>query len=649
MPDLWNEQGDTYIYLFPRASKKAASFKLESSIFASSAALTFLAHGGIYSSQARGSIDRNGYTAEPDGDLVLNVPVQAPSAVQLPDAVELMSSGASSKASIAGSLQESSQGSRTTNDSVETPTKETHLYFPSDLSINDSVGPMEPRLLEEDMEKLVAIRNFFAFLTRQPLVNTPSQPTYFEVLVRVADLLQQFDFGNLDGSNLGETAATSIQFYIHEHALDDVRGSREKTIEGLILAEKMRSQSLYNEAFVHAVGKYDDIHTLKSPKYDMIGTLTRKRLERAAMDLEQRQQSIRGRLNEFDFPSLFAGIANSTSLPEAKMVNFKIWKNSFLALRRHVISYYKGQYGSWPPKARSKKNDFEESGLNRILLKELSHDFADLYDMLVDRTALTTRSIDGDGEDTTHASALRKVLSEYDRSSPPVQPPMPYDTPRLPTIAPLIPGGDRKQHRKQNARKVKDAELDRILRNSYNDDSVRRTPFLDSFLVFERKQAHGQPVHDISDQRNGYWLFLYTVMQSLPMLIVDAPGIRWGHNVEYFLCEPPKGGLPWGKDRDVRRRSWYGIAGGQMVSLPSDMVDYGVEGVYQRSHAWEMAQRWGAPRFIGELDPSSPVKERRSSVGLEALPMPEGVMATSRNRANSTHDPSKSFDEIIGK
>jgi hypothetical protein len=569
--------------------------------------------------------------------------------MQASDAVELDSSGASSKASITGSTQDSSQGSRTTNDSFDTPTKETHLHFPSNLSTDDYMGPMEPRLLEEDVERLVVIRNFFAFLTRQPLVNTPNQPSYFEVFVRIADLLQQFDFENLDGSNLGETAAANFQYYIHEHALDDLRASREKTIEGLILAERMRSQSLYNEAFVHAVGKYHDIHTLQSPKYEMIGSLTRKRLERAAMDLELRLKSIRGRLNEFEFPSLFAGIANSTSLPEAKTVNFKIWKSSFLALRRHVISYYKAQYGSWPPKARSKKNDFEESGLNRILLKELNRDFADLYDLLVDRRALTTRSIDGDGEDHTHASALRKVLSEYDRSSPPVQPPMPFDSPLLPSLFPLIPGGDLKHHRKQNTRKVKDAELERILRNSYNNDSVKRTTFLDAFLVFERKQAHGQAVHDVSDHRNGHWLFLYTVMQSLPMLIVDAPGIRWGHNVEYFLCEPPKGGLPWGKGKEVRRRSWYGIAGGQMVNLPSDVVDYGVEGVYQRSHAWEMAQRWGAPGFVGDSEPSTPIRERRSSVGLEALPVPEGVMPTSRTRANSAHDPNKSFEDIIGK
>ena len=75
-------------------------------------------------------------------------------------------------------------------------------------------------------------------------------------------------------------------------------------------------------------------------------------------------------------------------------VRFQAWKKAFLAMRKHVMSHYKERYGSWPPKSSSKKNDFEESGLNRILLREVYQDFSDLYDMLVERKSLTTRTAD---------------------------------------------------------------------------------------------------------------------------------------------------------------------------------------------------------------------------------------------------------------
>ena len=519
-----------------------------------------------------------------------------------------------------------SQGSRTTYDSLEGPTKDTHLYFPTGLSDEDYGGPMEPRLSEEDVEQLVAVRNLIAFLTRQPVVETPAQSSYFEVFLRIAALLKTFEFGNIDGSTFGETAMSNFEYYVRELGLDDVRNSREKTIEGIVLGERMRHFSLYNEAFVHGVGKYDDIDKLESPKYRQISHITRTRLERAAIDLDNKLRTIRGRLNDFEFPSMFAGLANSTTLPEAKQVDFKQWKSSFLTMRKFTLSFYKEQYGSWPPKARSKKNNFEESGLNRICLKRIYYDFSQLYDLLVNRTSMTTRSIDYDSGET---SAIRKVMSEFDRSSPPVNPPVPFDTPRLPYPADV------------KKRKPKDDELSRVLTASYNPDSDVSTPFLDAYKAFERKQCHGHSTIETNDQRYGHWLFLYSIMQSLPLLVIDAPGIRWGEGVEYFLCQPPKGGVPWANH--ARKTSWYSIADGKMVNLPSDVVEYGVEGIFLRSHAWEQAAKWGA---------STRDKERKSVTMLEALPVPEGInpqKQTRTSRASSVHDPNMTFDNILGR
>src|SRR5208282_3945671 len=107
--------------------------------------------------------------------------------------------------------------------------------------------------------------------------------------------------------------------------LADVRSSREKTIEAIVLGEHMRSWPLYNEGFVHAAGRLDDIKSIKSPTFAKISAVTISRLERATIDIQARLLAMATRLEDFDFPSMFAGIANSQTSTESKLVHFKEW------------------------------------------------------------------------------------------------------------------------------------------------------------------------------------------------------------------------------------------------------------------------------------------------------------------------------------
>ena len=94
------------------------------------------------------------------------------------------------------------------------------------------------------------------------------------------------------------------------------------------------------------------------------------------------------------------------------------------------------------------------------------------------------------------------------------------------------------------------------------------------------------------------------VLQALPMLALDAPGLKWTQGVEYFLCEPPRGGVPWANGNAQvagagSGRTWFSISeSGGVVNLPSDIVEHGVEGIYRRSHCWVMAEHWTAQNPI---------------------------------------------------
>ncbi|KAI9849867.1 MAG: hypothetical protein M1837_000081 [Sclerophora amabilis] len=652
VPELWDDHGDTLVYLFPRSANRGPSFKVDSAIYSSSTTLMHLAHGTDQSEV---------------NDITFEVPSTPPLSPYDDDL-------------------EPKYPSQVSRNEVE-------LYFPIALPAEctaPSSNLSRPNLSPEDLERIIYVRNLFAFLTRQPLVSTTKYPTHFAVLMTIADNLEHLHFRNLDGSTFGEVPTGSFEHFVRELKLADVRHSLEKTVEGIILGERMRCLDLYNEAFVHGVGKYDVFRDLDESFLGLISHVTRKRMERASMDLDQRLATVTVRLADFDFPSLFSGIANSTSSTESRIIPFKSWKASFLSFRKHVMGFYKDRFGSWPPKARSKKNEFEESGLNRLVLRQLYEDFSDLYDLLVDRTVFTTRSADMppepidvdslDPEETT-PRALRQIMSEYDRSSPPVQPPVPFDTPRLPSILNIrstFGSTDSKKEKKKNEKKLKHDEVDRVLAGSQNPDSHKQTPFLMSFKSFERKAAQGKTVAELREQRNGYWVFLYAVLQALPMLVVDAPGITWSDGVEYFLCEPPLGGAPWVKESSSRRKSWYGIVGGSgVVNLPSDIVDHGVEGIYRRSHCWIAAQKWGGqmgvpPPVEDDLDsplapppdvlglsarPSSPAGSTTSrhsmALGLEALPVPANVdpgrLGTPGARPVSVFDPTKRFEDIIAE
>lgn len=699
--ELWDEQGDTFVYLFPKETGKPPSFKVDSAVFASSPSLSYLAHGSDPAARswpARSSSRQHQHSG--------SSPPPLPPKIMPDDDFDEF------------------DGRTSRDEFLEEEKQELHLYLP--LPFEGDVATDQPSLREDDVDMMVLFRNLFAFLVGQSLVGTRRFSTIFAIFMELSGLLRRFEFSNLDGSSFGEAANVSFSCYCDELGLTDVRKSHEKTLDAIVLGERMRFLSLYREGYVHGIGKLDDLKALKSPKYSLISSLTQKRLERGYMDLDVRLRTVRGRLEDFDFPSLFAGFANSNVANEGKVVSFKNWKNAYLAFRKHIISYYRSRFGSWPPKAGSKKNSFEESGLNRLVLKELYGDLADLYDMLVDRTSLTTRSSDmtttnlqaADGDVFESISrALRQLMSEYDRSTPPVQPPIPFDIPRLPDIQSIRRKQlDPKKFRKESGKRVGRGEVNELLVNSYNHASMKPTPFLEEFMRFERRAGHGKSCDELADNRCGQWLFMYAVIQAMPMVVVDAADIKFSDGVEYFLCIPPRGGSPWCRDDTKAARSWFGVAGGSgVVNLPSDVVTHGVEGVYRRSHCWKVAAQWADDQDMlasamdhlstspapGSEQPPSPLpppppdrppsmmmappatlsstgssSDRQQpgtltppmlslppansgmgrpgnrasiNIGLEALPLPAGVMPTDPPSRPVSHNPSMSFDQILGE
>lgn len=592
VPELWNENGTVLVYLFPKSSNKGPSFKIPSWSIEASIVFHELIQGELESSQngrARAQSFGNTLGAEDATRMLQNLGVS------------------------------------------DTSAGEVKLYIPppgpqTNTSHDNSGQP--------DLQRLIAIRNLFAFLTGQPLVATKVHPTIFSAFLEISSLCKEFDFMSMDGTTWGEAVDLSFGFYISQLALADVRYSREKTLEGLILGERMKCWELYNEAYTHAVGKWNAIVALKSPLMRQVSPGVLQKLERANLELLNRQHNVNQRLEEFEFPALFAGVANSS---EFKDLRTNRWRASFQKMRTFTLDYYKVLFGSWPPKARSKKNPFSESGLNRLVLKALYADLCSLYDLLVDRDSLTPRVIDQAPEDVSskdedlHIMVLRKIMTEFDLSSPPVLPPIPFDIPKTPTMKTVLPKYDEMKEKEKAKfdKNIKDYELQLIMHKSYNfdTDSVV-TPFLQQFKDFDMEMAKGKNSSELIDNRMGIWLFLYVVIQSLPLLVIDAPDLQFTESVEYFLCQPPMGNPPWVEDAGATRKAWYQIPGSSVkVELSPDVVMFSVEATFERSHCWVSARKWDEAKAVG------------SSADLLGLPAPPGIPAATDMMALSPLQP----------
>jgi hypothetical protein len=527
------------------------------------------------------------------------------------------------------------------------------LWFPTKLSATGVTGNPDD---DGDVERLMLVRNLFAFLQGQALVLTTRFPTLFHVFVQLSKLLVDFQFSNLDGSNFGEAANSSFNNYVAELNLGDVRESAEKVIEGLVLAEKMKCSLLWNEAFSHGVGRFAEIDALNSVKYKLLTQTAILRLEKQhGLVLEKRLQRIKLHLTDFEFPALFSGIMNSQMAVEREVARFAQWKKAFMETRRFMLKFLKNKHGAWPPKAKNKKGTTETGGLNRRVLRDLYTDLAGLYALMVDRRYPTTRlnkpsdqvSFQVARHPDRRIEALRKVLEEYDYSSPPIYPAMMFDAPMVPPLnSANRDAGSESEGKKATEKKlVKDA-LKEVVFKTYNDDTMNlSSPILTQWKLQELRSTNGMSIHGVANFRLGAWLFLYVVIQALPMVTVDAPGLQYkSEDVEYFLCQAARGRLPWSKVATARETFRDPLTGNVML-MTADSVELSDEAIYKLAPCWQLGEEWvqDLSMFASTLE-TSHLDEPNNYAEEQPLP-PASEMPTMPPLARQP----KSYDELPQK
>ncbi|KAI5784851.1 hypothetical protein FPQ18DRAFT_91349 [Pyronema domesticum] len=653
--ELWIPGGDTLVYLTsqdnPNPKYKEPVFRINASSLLFATMNDFLVDVNCEVRPPK-SASVNADQQNAPTDLFLDVPSKySPSIPQVEnDARSQMSAAASQAGSTSDEhatiSRVNSCGIRTVNDDTDIPEPQSaviveagdededdeheimyRVYFP--LIEDDESAPVTEKDAAKKLKKkgksaavpdagdrlqrLIDTRNLFAFIAKAPLVASQKKSLPFDIFSKIFNMLN---------AHVGDTqkkiasAELHLQHYIDELALADVRGEDDAIIEALVMGEQWHSVRLYHEGFIHAAGKWEDIVDVH-PGLGMVSQTTISRLDRCHLDLHQiRLVNVKNRLPNFEFPSVWVG--------EGRYKDYAGWRVGYDKLRSLVMNHMKWVFGAWPPRPERVGKGGGHSktgGLNRVVLKRLYDDVCAIYDILVDREWLHGERIHFDAAETEeneeakeknekYRKVLRNIQREFDQSSVPIQPDMPFDMPRVPARLASSKKSKKTGLFSRFSKKFKAEEINEIFQNSYNRDSLQQhaeNPLVKAFVDMEREYANGKSIEEMAAARRGAWIFMYCVLQSCVLVVVDGQGLQYGDGCEYFLCENVKGTPPWekGANRRQTRMStmWatgpVGMGSGFLTpSALSSMVNLGInpddeiEMTYRASHCWQVAEAW---------------------------------------------------------
>ncbi|EPS42108.1 hypothetical protein H072_3983 [Dactylellina haptotyla CBS 200.50] len=417
-------------------------------------------------------------------------------------------------------------------------------------------------------------RNFFAVLFNKSLVGA----TFGQTLLDLAERMELYMPPGHD--NVGD-----LLKYLTRKEFDDVRNMPDLAAGMLIFSEKYRLADLYRESFVHCVGMMNRLEL--SVDYQEISSITRAHLDRANLNIQVRTDRCDNLLvhGQFSFNEVWPHM--SAGYPPAR--------HAFDRFQKFLAKHYQNRFGSWPPAGEK---------FGRLLYQQLQRDFNALYDFLVDKDAMWEPVAPSSSSASTsshqRATGSHRLINPYkqefraddnslqftdiiisfDRNNK--YPHIPHPYPLVPEVKTSTTIRSNKQSnffgkRNANADKTMEKENALALIQATNLDALYTSPNNSLVAAYQLMEKTGPAIEiDPHDARKGRWLLIYAVLQTLATITVDAPGLKWTDNVDYFLCAPTKGVPPWEQQPQSSRSG-----------EEEDYCQY-------RAHCWIVPYQWNS-------------------------------------------------------
>ncbi|KAK6527340.1 hypothetical protein TWF281_010522 [Arthrobotrys megalospora] len=418
-------------------------------------------------------------------------------------------------------------------------------------------------------------RNFFAILFNRSLVGS----SFGQTLLDLAERMELYMPPGHD--NIGD-----LLRYLTRKEFDDVRNMPDLAAGILMFAERYRLTDLYRESFVHCVGMMNRLELLSD--YQQISDITRILIDRASLHIQVRSENCDNLLvhGQFSFPEMWPHM--SAGYPPAR--------HAFDRFQKFLAKHYQGRFGSWPPGG-------EKYG--RLLYQQLQRDFNALYDFLVDRDVMwepmPPHSSSASTSSSNRAAGAQKLINPYkqdfraddaslqftdiiisfDRNSKNKYPHIPHPYPLVPDVKTTTAIRTNKQSnffgkRNANADKTIEKENALALIQATNLDALYTSPNNSLVAAYQMMEKSDRTIEiDPHDARKGRWLLIYAVLQTLATITVDAPGLKYTDNVDYFLCAP------------FGRPSWEQQPQSSRGGEEEDYCQY-------RAHCWTVPYQWNS-------------------------------------------------------
>lgn len=549
-PELWDEQGDTFVYMYMRGSrtKPPPSFRINSRIIQDSGSQLF--------------VDRLFNIVEPEG-WPRFYPHDGTNRSSSPDdAIAPYESQHHGTGGISGIRSEPGDG-----DALRP------------LNVSKRFTERAPRGIQHELYVAwpgaetgthstiwhITTRNFFAVMyDASALVGTTLHEAMTKLFERVTMYPDYLD------RNINKVAW--VTDYVTRHKFDDVRNNPSYAASLLAFSEApgVRWREGYIEAFVHCTGMLNmGLQTI--PEWRHITPHTKMFLQNASMEIEERIHRAQNWLLTFDFTEMWP---TSSAPPNMQ-------RGCFDRLRKWLCKYYEQAFLHWPP-----TND--QTWLTRDIVLRLRNDFYGLYDYLVDRDIVFDGSEYRPGQKWVIASKsgqsfradsqdlpFTDILIAFDNRNQ--FPHMPHPYPILPPSAPV----QAPKHKSAFTLKKPTSPADKLTQSrrkalTYSEasnvytlrDQYMHTDLVTNFIRFEQSDMVENV--DPYEARRGRWLLIYGILQVLATISVDSPNLRYKENAQYHLSPQMKGVVPWA-DRGAP---------------PEE------EAEHTRSHCWVVPSTW---------------------------------------------------------
>ena len=544
-PELWDENGDTFVYMYMRGSrtKPPPSFRVNSRVIEASGSKVFT--------------DQLYHVQEPDG-----WPQFQPD-----DDDGALSPEDPDYNAYRNGLNFSPQRPEDEDPDSIRPLV-TRKYHPkAPRGIRHEIYVSWPGVETGTHSTIwhITTRNFFAVMyDASALVGTTLHEAMYKLFERVTMYPDYLD------RNISHVAW--ITDYVVRHKFDDVRNNPSYAASLLAFSETqgVRWREGYIEAFVHCVGMLNmGLQTI--PEWRYITPHTKMFLANANMEIEQRIHRAQGWLLSFDFNEMWP----TTSAPQS------VARGCFDRLRKWLCKYYENAFLHWPPTN-------EQTWLTRDMVMRLKNDFHGLYDYLVDRDIIFDgtqyrpgqkwQMISTSGQSfkaDTFDLPLTEILIGFDNRNGFPHIPHPYCV--TPTSVPVqnkpkssftlkkpSSPSDLVAQSRRKALSYAEASNVYTLRDQY-----MHTDLVANYIRFE--QSDMVDSLDPYDARRGRWILIYGILQVLATVSVDSPNLRYKEGAQYHLCPQMKGVVPWA-DRNAP---------------PEE------EAKHERSHCWVVPSTWG--------------------------------------------------------